>query len=99
MEASQAEFMQPSGDGAFMNRDLAPAFYLGPQTCVTAGEFLNSFGMLSDKAWRQPVVITKHGHEPRGSPFEAWERLKRRDQRVGLKAEVPSSGRARRRAR
>ena len=58
-------------------------------TRVTASEFQNSFGMLSDKARRQPVVITKHGHDSLVVlPVEEWERLKRRDRRVGLTAEV-----------
>ena len=32
-------------------------------TRVTASEFQMSFGALSDKARRQPVVITKHGRD------------------------------------
>ena len=59
-------------------------------TRVTASEFQNSFGMLSDKARRQPVVITKHGHDSLVVlPIEEWERLKRRDRHVGLTAEAP----------
>jgi prevent-host-death family protein len=59
-------------------------------TRVTASEFQNSFGMLSDKARRQPVVITKHGHDSLVVlPIEEWERLKRRDRHVGLTSEAP----------
>jgi prevent-host-death family protein len=60
-------------------------------TRVTASEFQNSFGMLSDKARRQPIVITKHGHDSLVVlPVEEWERLKRRDRHVGLTSEAPS---------
>jgi prevent-host-death family protein len=58
-------------------------------TRVTASEFQNSFGMLSDKARRQPVVITKHGRDSLVVlPVEEWERLKRRDRHVGLTSEA-----------
>ncbi len=56
---------------------------------VTASEFQNSFGMLSDKARHEPVVITKHGHDSLVvMPVEEWERLKRRDRQVGLTADL-----------
>lgn len=59
-------------------------------TRVTASEFQNAFGLLSDKARREPVVITKHGRDSLVvMPVEEWERLKRRDRRVGLTAELP----------
>jgi prevent-host-death family protein len=59
-------------------------------TRVTASEFQNAFGVLSDKARRQPVVITKHGHDSLVVlPIEEWERLKRRDRRIGLTSEAP----------
>jgi prevent-host-death family protein len=59
-------------------------------TRVTASEFQNAFGMLSDKARHEPVVITKHGRDSLVvMPVEEWERLKRRDRRVGLTAELP----------
>jgi PHD/YefM family antitoxin component YafN of YafNO toxin-antitoxin module len=46
--------------------------------------------MLSDKARREPVVITKHGRDSLVvMPVEEWERLKRRDRRVGLTTELP----------
>ena len=58
-------------------------------TRVTASEFQNSFGMLSDKARHQPVVITRHGHDSLVVlPVEEWERLKRRDRHVGLTTEI-----------
>jgi len=60
-------------------------------TRVTASEFQQAFGMLSDKARRQPVVITKHGRDSLVMlPVEEWERLKRRDRRVGLTADLPA---------
>ncbi len=57
---------------------------------VTASEFQQSFGALSDKARHDPVVITKHGRDSLVvMAAEEWERLKRRDRRVGLTAELP----------
>jgi prevent-host-death family protein len=57
---------------------------------VTASEFQQAFGMLSGKARQQPVVITKHGRDSLVVvPVEEWERLKRRDRRVGLTADLP----------
>ena len=59
-------------------------------TRVTASEFQNSFGVLSDRARRQPVIITKHGHDSLVVLTVAeWERLKRRDRHVGLTSEAP----------
>jgi prevent-host-death family protein len=59
-------------------------------TRVTASAFQNSFGVLSDKARTQPVVITKHGHDSLVVLSVAeWERLKRRDRHVGLTSEAP----------
>ncbi|HEX3917037.1 MAG TPA: type II toxin-antitoxin system Phd/YefM family antitoxin [Caulobacteraceae bacterium] len=61
-------------------------------TRVTASEFQNAFGMLSDRARREPVVITKHGRDSLVViPVEEWERLKRRDRRVGLTADAPDA--------
>ena len=61
-----------------------------PATRVTASEFQNAFGMLSDKARHEPVVITKHGRDSLVvMPVEEWERLKRRDRQVGLTADLP----------
>jgi prevent-host-death family protein len=53
-------------------------------TRVTASEFQQAFGALSDKARREPVVITKHGRDSLVvMAAEEWERLKRRDRKVG----------------
>jgi prevent-host-death family protein len=54
-------------------------------TRVSASEFQQSFGSLSDKARQEPVVITKHGRDSLViMSADEWERLKRRDRRVGL---------------
>ena len=59
-------------------------------TRVSASEFQQAFGALSDKARHEPVVITKHGRDSLViMSAEEWERLKRRDRRVGLTAELP----------
>lgn len=59
-------------------------------TRVTSSEFQQSFGALSDKARHEPVVITKHGRDSLVvMPVEEWERLRRRDRRVGLASELP----------
>jgi prevent-host-death family protein len=59
-------------------------------TKVTASEFQQAFGSLSDKARHEPVIITKHGRDSLVvMAAEEWERLKRRDRRVGLAAELP----------
>jgi prevent-host-death family protein len=58
-------------------------------TKVTSSEFKQAFGTLSDKARHEPVVITKHGRDSLVlMAAEEWERLKRRDRRVGLTAEL-----------
>jgi prevent-host-death family protein len=59
-------------------------------TRVTASEFQQAFGALSDKARHEPVIITKHGHDSLVvMAAEEWQRLKRRDRRVGLATELP----------
>jgi prevent-host-death family protein len=59
-------------------------------TRVTASEFQQAFGALSDKARHEPVIITKHGHDSLVvMAAEEWQRLKRRDRRVGLASELP----------
>jgi prevent-host-death family protein len=59
-------------------------------TRVTATEFQQAFGTLSDKARHEPVVITKHGQDSLVvMSAEEWQRLKRRDRQVGLTAELP----------
>ena len=61
-----------------------------PSTRVTASQFQQSFGALSDKARHEPVVITKHGRDSLVvMSAEEWARLKRRDRRVGLAGELP----------
>lgn len=58
-------------------------------TRVTASEFQNAFGMLSDRARREPIVVTKHWRDSLVIlPVEEWERLKRRDRNVGLTVEA-----------
>ena len=59
-------------------------------TRVTSSEFQQAFGSLSDKARREPVVITKHGRDSLVvMSAEEWERLRRADRRVGLTSELP----------
>ena len=61
-----------------------------PSTRVTASQFQQSFGAMSDHARREPVVITKHGRDSLVvMSAEEWARLKRRDRRVGLAEELP----------
>ena len=58
-------------------------------TKVTASEFQQAFGALSDKARHEPVIITKHGRDSLViMAAEEWERLKRRDRRVILTADL-----------
>ena len=60
-----------------------------PVTQVTSSQFQQSFGMLSDKARHEPVVITKHGRPSLVvMAAEEWERLKRRDRKVGLTVDL-----------
>ncbi len=59
-------------------------------TKVSASEFQQAFGALSDKARHEPVIITKHGRDSLViMSAEEWERLKRPGRRVGLTAELP----------
>jgi prevent-host-death family protein len=59
-------------------------------TRVTASEFQQAFGALSDKARHEPVVITKHGRDSLVvMSVEEWERLRRHDRQVGLTMELP----------
>ncbi len=56
---------------------------------VTASQFQQTFGTLSDKARHEPVVITKHGRDSLVvMSAEEWDRLKRRDRRAGLASEL-----------
>ncbi len=57
---------------------------------VSASEFQQAFGALSDKARHEPIVITKHGRDSLVvMSAEEWARLKRRDRQVGLAADLP----------
>lgn len=59
-------------------------------TRVTASQFQQAFGALSDKARHESVVITKHGRDSLVvMSAKEWERLKRRDRRVGSTSELP----------
>lgn len=59
-------------------------------TKVSASEFQQAFGALSDKARHEPVVITKHGRDSLVvMSADEWRRLKRRDRQVGLTSELP----------
>jgi prevent-host-death family protein len=58
-------------------------------TRVTVSEFQQSFGALSDKARHEPVVITNGRDSLVVMSTQEWERLKRRDRRVGLTTELP----------
>ena len=59
-------------------------------TRVTASQFQQAFGALSDKARHDPVVITKHGRDSLVvMAAEEWERLRRCDRRVGPTSELP----------
>jgi prevent-host-death family protein len=61
-----------------------------PSTRVTASQFQQSFGALSDKARHEPVVITKHGRDSLVvMSAQEWARLKRRDRRVGSAGDLP----------
>jgi len=61
-------------------------------TKVTASEFQQAFEMLSDKARQEPGIITKRGRDSLVlMAAEEWERLRRRDRRVGLTPELPEA--------
>jgi prevent-host-death family protein len=56
---------------------------------VTASEFQRSFGKLSDQALKEAVAITKQGRDHLVLlSAEEYERLKSRDRKVGLAAEL-----------
>jgi prevent-host-death family protein len=59
-------------------------------TRVTASQFQKTFGALSDRALREPVTITKQGRDHLViMSAEEYARLKRRDRRAGLTADLP----------
>lgn len=65
-----------------------------PRTRVTSSEFQQAFGSLSDRARREPVVITKHGRDSLViMSAEEWERLRKHDRRVGLTSDLPEEWR------
>jgi prevent-host-death family protein len=56
---------------------------------VTASEFQRSFGKLSDQALKEAVAITKQGRDHLVLvSAEEYDRLKRRDRKVGLAGEL-----------
>jgi len=60
-------------------------------TKVSASEFQQAFGALSDKARHEPVVITTHGQDSLVvMSADEWKRLERRDRQVGLSSELPA---------
>jgi prevent-host-death family protein len=74
------------------NLDIIAELEIVPMnvTKVSASEFQQAFGALSDKARHEPVVITKHGRDSLVvMSAEEWQRLKRRDRQVGLTTELP----------
>lgn len=57
---------------------------------VTSKEFQRNLGLYQDKALAEPVTITKNGRERLVLlSVEEYQRLKRRDRRVGLTSELP----------
>jgi prevent-host-death family protein len=57
---------------------------------ATASEFQQAFGAYSAQALRAPVTITKHGRPQLViMAAEEFERLKRRDRKVGLVEDLP----------
>lgn len=59
-------------------------------TRVSASEFQRAFGALSDKARREPVMITRQGRDHLVVlSADEYARLKRRDRRVGRLEDLP----------
>lgn len=59
-------------------------------TRVTSDEFQSDFGSLSDKAKREPVIITQRGEDALVVvSVEEWTRLSQRDRRVGAAEDLP----------
>ena len=55
---------------------------------VTSAEFQRKLGLYQDKALAEPVTITKNGRDRLVLlSVEEYQRLKRRDRRVGLTSE------------
>jgi prevent-host-death family protein len=56
---------------------------------VTSAEFQRKLGLYQDKALAEPVTITRNGRERLVLlSVEEYQRLKRRDRRVGLTSEL-----------
>jgi prevent-host-death family protein len=56
---------------------------------VTASEFQRSFGKLSDQALKEAVAITKQGRDHLVLvSAEEYDRLKRRERKVGLAGDL-----------
>jgi len=54
-----------------------------PNTTVSSGEFLKSYGRISETALREPVSITSHGRERLVLlSAEEYRRLRRNDRQV-----------------
>lgn len=72
------------------NTDLQKGIAMSDMIRVSSAEFQKTFGLLADKAITAPIAITKHGrdHLVVLSAGE-YARLKRRDRRVHLAAELP----------
>jgi prevent-host-death family protein len=61
-----------------------------PATRVTSDEFRQDFGSLSDKAKREPVIITQRGEDALVVvSVEEWTRLSEQDRKVGVAQELP----------
>lgn len=61
-------------------------------TRVTSDEFRSAFGSLSDRARREPVIITRSGEDALVVSIEEWARLSQRDRRVGAAEDMPDEG-------
>jgi len=57
---------------------------------VSSAEFQRNLGLYQDKALSEPVTITKNGRERLVLlSVEEYQRLKRRDRKVGLASDLP----------
>jgi len=57
---------------------------------VTENEFRQAFGTLTEQALREPVTVTKDGRDHVVVlSADEYARLKRRDRKVGLAADLP----------
>jgi prevent-host-death family protein len=59
-------------------------------TKISSAEFQRNLGLYQDKALSEPVTITKNGRERLVlMSSEEYQRLRRRDVKVGLTADLP----------